>query len=41
MKIAFDTNVLFYAEGVIPVQVLGELFNVLTRKAGKPRNDAS
>ena len=40
MKVAFDTNVLVYAEGVIAVQVLGELFNVLTRKAGKPRNDA-
>lgn len=62
MKVALDTNVLVYAEGVngaekqdiivplllelpkrqgaIPVQVLGELFNVLTRKAGKPRNDA-
>jgi len=57
MKVAFDTNVLAYAEGVngaarrdaaldlvgrlpqdaavIPVQVLGELFNVLVRKAGK------
>lgn len=59
MKIALDTNVLAYAEGVndadkrdivldlmrrlpaesavIPVQVLGELFNVLVRKAGRPR----
>ena len=59
MKIAFDTNVLAYAEGinggekrdivldllhrlpkdaaVIPVQVLGELFNVLTRKGGRSR----
>ncbi len=58
MKIALDTNILVYAEGVngsgrseqvwsilealpsqtavIPVQVLGELFNVLVRKAGKP-----
>lgn len=25
---------------VVPVQVLGELFNVLVRKAGKSRNDA-
>jgi predicted nucleic acid-binding protein len=55
MKIAFDTNVLVYAEGangadlrdktlrliqqlppaaiVLPVQILGELFNVLVRKA--------
>ncbi|MEZ2130784.1 MULTISPECIES: PIN domain-containing protein [unclassified Sinorhizobium] len=62
MKVAFDTNVLAYAEGVnsiekrdivldllrripqasavIPVQVLGELFNVLVRKAGRSRNDA-
>ena len=62
MKVALDTNVLAYAEGinggerrdaaldligrlpqeaiVIPVQVLGELFNVLVRKAGKSRNDA-
>ncbi len=62
MKIALDTNVLAYAEGVndatkrdialdlmrglpqeavvIPVQVLGELFNVLTRKAGKSRAEA-
>ncbi len=62
MKVAFDTNVLAYAEGVngagrrdtvlelvralpqeaaiIPVQVLGELFNVLTRKAGRTRADA-
>lgn len=62
MKIAFDTNVLAYAEGingaerrdaavalirrlpqqavVIPVQVLGELFNALVRKAGKSRRDA-
>jgi len=57
VKIALDTNVLAYAEGVngaekrdivlellrnvqqeaavIPVQVLGELFNVLVRKAGR------
>lgn len=62
MKVALDTNVLVYAEGVngagkrdlivpvllglpkqagfIPVQVLGELFNVLTRKAGRSRVDA-
>lgn len=58
MRIALDTNVLVYAEGVmddsrsreaieiiqsipsarivIPVQVLGELFNVLVRKSGIP-----
>ena len=57
MRVALDTNVLAYAEGVngadrrgaaldliqrlpqettvIPVQALGELFNVLVRKAGK------
>jgi predicted nucleic acid-binding protein len=57
VKVALDTNVLAYAEGVnsaekrdtvlellrnvpqeaavIPVQVLGELFNVLVRKAGR------
>jgi predicted nucleic acid-binding protein len=62
VKVALDTNVLAYAEGVdgaerrtvaldlvrrlpqeaavIPVQVLGELFNVLVRKAGRSRNDA-
>jgi predicted nucleic acid-binding protein len=62
VKVALDTNVLAYAEGVngserrdcaldlvrrlpqeaavIPVQVLGELFNVLVRKAGKSRTDA-
>ncbi len=62
MKVALDTNVLVYAEGVndaakrdivldlvrgfptgtavIPVQVLGELFNVLVRKAGLSRADA-
>lgn len=62
MRVAFDTNVLAYAEGingkerrdealaiirklpqdagVVPVQVLGELFNVLVRKAGKSRIDA-
>lgn len=59
MKVALDTNLLAYAEGVndadkraialdivrrlptdaavIPVQVLGELFNVLVRKAERPR----
>ncbi len=62
MKVALDTNILAYAEGVngiekrdrviellgrldpqatvVPVQALGELFNVLTRKAGRPRTDA-
>lgn len=57
MRVALDTNILAYAEGVngaeqaaralavlgrfprreiaIPVQVLGELFNVLVRKAGR------
>jgi predicted nucleic acid-binding protein len=62
MKVALDTNVLAYAEGVngverrdaaldllgrllrettvIPVQVLGELFHVLVRKAGKSRSQA-
>ncbi|TGR60187.1 PIN domain-containing protein, partial [bacterium M00.F.Ca.ET.194.01.1.1] len=62
MKVAIDTNVLAYAEGVnnvekrdvvldllhnvpqeaavIPVQVLGELFNVLVRKAGRLPQEA-
>ncbi|HET8985164.1 MAG TPA: PIN domain-containing protein [Trueperaceae bacterium] len=62
MRVALDTNVLVYAEGVngvqrhgqalelirslphgrvrIPVQVLGELFNVLVRKAGRQRSEA-
>ncbi len=62
MRVALDTNVLAYAEGingaerrdaavdlvrklpqeagVVPIQVLGELFNVLVRKAGKSRSDA-
>lgn len=62
MRIAFDTNILAYAEGVngaarrdtaldlirripttsviVPAQVLGELFNVLVKKAGRPRKDA-
>jgi predicted nucleic acid-binding protein len=63
VKVALDTNVIAYAEGVnvddrhnaalnlierlppesvvLPVQALGELFNVLTRKAGRPRASAS
>jgi predicted nucleic acid-binding protein len=63
VRIALDTNVLVYAEGVngaaiqqtaldligrlrqrheifLPVQVLGELFNVLTRRASRPRDIA-
>lgn len=62
MRLALDTNILAYAEGVngierrnqamsligrmapdsaiIPAQVLGELFNVLVRKAGRSRTDA-
>lgn len=62
MRIALDTNVLAYAEGVngagkktaaldvlnglaehevmVPVQALGELFAVLTRKAGRSAPDA-
>jgi predicted nucleic acid-binding protein len=62
MRIALDTNLLVYAEGVnqaerraeirsmldalserpliIPLQVLGELFNVLTRKARWPAERA-
>ncbi|WP_287758116.1 PIN domain-containing protein [Acidiphilium sp.] len=62
MRIALDTNVLAYAEGingverrdaalalirrvpqeavVVPVQVLGDLFNVLVRKGGKSRGEA-
>jgi predicted nucleic acid-binding protein len=62
LKVALDTNILAYAEGIngavrrdpaleligrlpqeatlIPVQVLGELFNVLVRKAGRPRAKA-
>ncbi|RWB53537.1 PIN domain-containing protein [Mesorhizobium sp.] len=62
MKVAIDTNVLAYAEGVnnaekrdvvlellgnvpqeaavVPVQVLGELFNVLVRKAGRSPQEA-
>jgi predicted nucleic acid-binding protein len=62
LRIAVDTNLLAYAEGingveqrdaalallrrlpqeaaVIPVQVLGELFNVLVRKGGKSRGEA-
>ena len=62
MRLALDTNILAYAEGVnglvrkqatleilkklpqentfLPVQVLGELFNVLTRKAGRSTEKA-
>lgn len=62
MKLALDTNILAYAEGVngaerheqamaliaripndagmIPAQALGELFNVLVRKAGRTRTSA-
>jgi predicted nucleic acid-binding protein len=62
LKIALDTNILAYGEGVndaekrdavlellddlpqgstvVPVQVLGELFNVLVRKAGRSRAKA-
>ena len=62
MRIAFDTNILVYAEGtngeqlrnlawnviahvrsetlVVPAQVLGELFNVLERKAKYSREAA-
>lgn len=62
MRVALDTNVLAYAEGLnesrknaaavallqrlaagsahVPVQVLGELFLVLVRKASVPRSDA-
>ncbi len=62
MKVAFDTNVLAYAEGtngaemkesalrviqrlpigsvVLPVQALGELFNVLLLKAKRPATNA-
>jgi predicted nucleic acid-binding protein len=62
VRVALDTNILAYAEGVngedmqraaldlirrlpptavtIPVQVLGELFNVLVRKGGGPRDKA-
>lgn len=62
MRVALDTNVLAYAEGInggeqrdaaldlvrrlpqeatiVPVQVLGELFNVLVRKGGRSRSDA-
>lgn len=63
MKVALDTNILIYAEGlngaerrdktldllrrippgalVVPVQVLGEVFHVLVRKAGRTREDAA
>jgi predicted nucleic acid-binding protein len=62
MRVAFDTNVLAYAEGVngismrnaalewmdrlprnsvvLPVQTLGELFQVLVRKAGRSPGEA-
>ena len=62
MRVALDTNILAYAEGVnglamkrvalalvdklpqravvLPVQVLGELFQVLVRKAGRSAKDA-
>lgn len=62
MRVALDTNILAYAEGVndkakqdqslnlvkmlstttivLPVQVLGELFSLLVRKAGKTPADA-
>ncbi|MDX8524718.1 PIN domain-containing protein [Mesorhizobium sp. MSK_1335] len=62
MKVALDTNILAYAEGVnsaekrdivlellrsvpqeiaiVPIQVLGELYNVLVRKAGRSREIA-
>jgi predicted nucleic acid-binding protein len=62
VRIALDTNVLIYAEGMngsamqqraldligrlprhevgLPLHVLGELFNVLTRKASRPRETA-
>jgi len=62
VKVALDTNLLAYAEGlnggerrdvalglirrlpqettIVPVQVLGELFNVLVRKGGRSRADA-
>ncbi|GAA5232976.1 PIN domain-containing protein [Verticiella sediminum] len=62
MRVALDTNVLAYAEGIndaqkralaldllrriapdrvmLPVQVLGELFNVLVRKGGRSRAEA-
>lgn len=62
MRVALDTNVLAYAEGVngiamrntaldmvgklpqdsviLPVQALGELFQVLVRKAGRSPRDA-
>ena len=62
MRVALDTNILAYAEGVngdsmkraalelveklppgavvLPVQALGELFNLLVRKANRPRAKA-
>ena len=63
MRVALDTNILAYAEGVkraamkrvalglvqklpegatlLPVQVLGELINLLVRKAGRTRAKAA
>ena len=62
MRVALDTNILAYAEGMngaemqdaaltliqalpregtlVAVQTLGELFNLLVRKAGRTRSDA-
>jgi len=62
IKVALDTNILVYAEGLngderrqraldllqkltqefvaLPVQTLGELFNVLVKKAGRSPHDA-
>ena len=62
MRVALDTNILVYAEGIngerryreavalvaplprdngaLPAQVASELFNVLVRKAGRPRSSA-
>ena len=62
MRVALDTNILAYAEGidddrmqaiamalvlklpigsaVLPIQTLGELFNVLVRKGGRSRDAA-
>ena len=62
MRVALDTNVLAYAEGIngaemkaaaidlvgrlpedstlLPVQILGELFNLLVKKAGRSRASA-
>ena len=62
MRVALDTNVMAYAEGIdddrmqeiakalvlklpsgstiLPIQTLGELFNVLVRKGGRSRDTA-